>query len=345
MTARLVTLAGVVVAALVALTAGSCSDGRGSEAEKIVAQASEAMASRSFSVTTCLSCDPPTTMDYAPPDRIALSHSDGHDAWEFNLIVGDRRYHSSRGERWLEGVALEHIFMPLGDPRVLLRYAGEPALEKEETLNGLEHYVIAAGVNHAQLAVEFWREPAALLGVDDEQALNDFEDLISGLRVRFWINQDTFVVSQMEVDYPPFPPGEDEPSGDSIEDPPPVVVSFDFDAIVEVPTDPVSLPAEEVGRLNDELKELFKVIRRALAAYEEELGANPPRADQHVLSDFLDAPWPINPYTDELMVQSVAYSPGDFCYEPGPPGERYRFGMYGWDNSLGQTIPGCVPAD
>ena len=307
----------------------------------MVTRAKQAMASRSFSTTSCPSCDPPTTVEYAPPDRIKLSHSPGHDAWKFNLIVGDRWFYSGRDERWREGVSLEHAFMPLGDPRVLFRYASEPELQKDETLNGVEHYVIAMRVDAAQLVNEVLREKIASQSAEHEESLRSIEQLIGGLGLRFWIDQKTFIVSQMELDYPPFP----DESGKEGSDPPPDIFRFDFEARIEVTADPVSLPAEEVRRLDDEVKERVTVIRSALEAYIKDLSAQPSRVDQDVLSAFLNSPWPINPYTNQTMVQSAAYSPGDFCYEPGLAGERYRFGVYGWDNSLSQTIPGCVPAD
>ena len=82
-----------------------------------------------------------------------------------------------------------------------------------------------------------------------------------------------------------------------------------------------------------------------MIGYNDELGAHPPRADLDLLREFLSAGWPINPYTNQPMLQSDTYSPGDFCYEPGVEDEPYRFGVYGWDNSLGQTIPGCIPPE
>ena len=339
MTLRTAALAGIAIALTVAACGGQVDQGAEPEAETVVARAREAMSSRSFSVISCPSCDPPTTVEYAPPDRIKLSHSPGHDASNFNLIVGDRWYVSSRGERWREAVTLELAFMPLGDPRVLLRYAKEPRLQNDETLSGVQHYVVAMRVDPEQLVNEVLREKIASQSAEDEQGLADYEELIGRLRLRFWIDQETFVVSQIEADYPPFA----DESGEEGTDPPPGIVSFDFEARVEVPADPISLPAEEARRLDDDVKEGVNVIRRALLAYNEELDAYPPHADQDVLSEFLDVSWPINPYTNQPMSQSAAYSPGDFCYEPGLDGERYRFGVYGWDNSLGQTIPGCIP--
>lgn len=337
MNVRIAALVGIAVA----LTSVSCSGAQGTEAETVIARAIEAMASRSFSTTSCPSCEPPTTVEYAPPNRIKLSHSPGHDAWKFNLIVGDRWFYSGRGERWREGVSLEHAFMSLGDPRVLFGYASEPELQKDETLNGVEHYVIAMRVDAAQLVNEVLREKIASQSAEHEESLKSIEQLIGGLGLRFWIDQKTFIVSQMELDYPPFP----DESGEEGSDPPPDIFRFDFETRVEVTADPVSLPAEEVRRLDDAVKERVWAISGAVSAYNEKLGAYPPRADQDILSEFLSAGWPVNPYTSQPMGQSATYSPGDFCYEPGLDGERYRFGVYGWDNSLGQTIPGCIPAD
>lgn len=47
-----------------------------------------------------------------------------------------------------------------------------------------------------------------------------------------------------------------------------------------MPAAPISLSREEAERLDDAVKERMWIIRRAVIAYNEELGAYPPRADQ-----------------------------------------------------------------
>lgn len=64
------------------------------------------------------------------------------------------------------------------------------------------------------------------------------------------------------------------------EDLPPGVFSFDFESPIDVPAAPISLSREEAERLDDAVKERMWIIRRAVIAYNEELGAYPPRADQ-----------------------------------------------------------------
>ncbi len=336
-------LACVAAATLMALTAVSCSSTQDSEAETLIARAGEAMASRSFSVTTsCSTCDDGmTTLEYAPPDRIKLSNAPGHDAWKFNLIVGDSWYNSSSGERWRDGVTLQHIGMVLGDVRVLLKYAREPAIQDDEALRGAEHYVLAMRVDASRLVNEVVREKVGSQSAEDEEGLGAYGELIGGLRLRFWIEKETFVVSQIELDYPPFP----QEFGEESEDPQPIIFSFDFESPVDLPTDPISLPPEEIRRLNDIVEERVWVIRGAVNAYKEEFGSDPPHADQDVLGEFLSAGWPINPITNEPVVQSAIFSPGNFCYNAGDDDEPYRFAVYGWDHGLYSTIPGCRVLD
>lgn len=334
MTLRVVLVVGIAVA----LAGVSCSGSSDSEATGVIAKARNAMASRSFSIVSEFpSSDDPTILEYAPPDLVELSNSPGHDASNFNLIVGNRWYVSYNGERWLEEVALEHVGMVLGDPRVLLTYAKEPALQDGESLDGAEHHVVTMRVDASRLVEEVLRETVGRQSPEDEEGLIFWEELIDGLRLRLWIDVRTFAVSQLELDYPPFP----QDPGHEPDDPPPSIVVFDFDAQVEVTANPISLPREDVDRIKDEVTEGSWIIRGAIQSYIDELGEHPPHADEETLAAFLSDLWPSNAITGERMRQRDSFSSGDFCYEPRPSEERYGFALYGWDAGMFSTIPGC----
>lgn len=341
--------------AVVVSVALSCGAGDGSSAAAILSRSSEVMATRSFShtVSECPLCPPPIVTEYAPPNRIKLSHSKGHDDWPYYLIVGDQWLFSMKGTRWLAGDDYKFPFMLLSDPRVLLRIGREPEAETDDMIDGQRYHVVRSRLDSDRFLAQVL--PASVLptGAQREEALRFFSQYVEGSVVRFWIAEGTMLVLQIEVDYPPLKGGDEE--GNEPQDPPPFVTRFDYGTPVDVPEEPESMPHGEGERLRFDAQAGAGVIRRAAERYKDSRGVYPPRLEIGTLSEFLDPHetvlnqrtrqpirmtsegWPLNPFSDQPMEQVASDSPGDFYYEVTEGGQNYRLCLYGWDGTVEQT--------
>ena len=317
------------VLSLVAVTV-SCSGGGSGEGAALIEKARQAMASASFShaVTDCPLCPPPIVTEYASPDRIKLSNPKGHDDWPYYLIVGDQWLVSHAGIRWLsESISYHHPLMLLSDPRVLLRIAADPEVEGDDVIDGQRNRVVRAGVDIDRFLTDILPAdvPEEMRGGEAQE----FYDSSYGKAVvRLWIDEQTYLVSQIEFDLPRLPK-DDEESGD--EDPEPVVVRYDFETPVDVPEEPESMPYEEADRLRREADRRSQPVVEAIGAFRGLNGLYPPSLDPETLKEVLPpAQWPVNPFTDEPMKQSED-SPGDFNYKVKNSGDDFELSLFGWD--------------
>jgi hypothetical protein len=310
------------------------------EASVLIEEVSQAMADRSFSVVTCADCEPPEITEYAPPDQVELSHAQGHDAWEFNLVSENRWFVSSQGVRWLEGPALELLFLSVTDPRTLLRFAAEPTTTGEEDVDGVTHYVVESGVDADRLLDEVLSDKLWSSEEELQEIRESWAPILSDLAVRFWINAETSIVSQLEIDYPPF--ASDETPSDiapTPEDPPPSIVRFDFTAAVEVPTEVESMPAAEVDEKDRLVRDRSTVLMKALEDYKARFGTYPAQLEVAAVESVLaPADWPVNPYSNQPMRQTSDESPGDYLYIQQQGGSERYLRTYGWDSVLDTSI-------
>lgn len=309
------------------LLLASCISADGESA--LLQKSATAMASQSFSytVTDCPLCPPPVITEYAPPDRIKLSNSKGHDDWPYYLIVGDRWLFSAGGKRWLEGQDYKFPFMLLSDPRVLLRTADGPRTDGTEDVSGVLHHVVRADLDAERFTSEELPPQALPDTPEGDQARAFYKDFVAGSEVRFWINAESYTVTKMEIDYPPLPEDED---GD---DPQPAAITFDYETAMGVPEDPESMPydeAEEVGRV---AASRTAPLQRAIADYKTLHGTYPPSLDPETLSDVLPpSRWPVNPFSGKPVEES-ADSPGDFHYVSKNEGQDYELSLFDWDST------------
>lgn len=243
---------GIIVLSLLAAAAVSCSgEGNDTDAATRLANAADAMTRISFSVTDteCPLCQPtPTVSEYAPPDRIKLSHAKGHDAWRYYLIDGDQWLVSENAELWLTGATdVAHAFLLLSDPRVLISIAKDPAVDGEEVLDGSRNHIVRAGVDGNRFVSEVLSEawPIEQLSEgESQQARETYTEIASGLKIRLWIDGETALVSRLELDYSPLPSGDGLVDVDR-EDPEPQSVLFDYESPVDVPLEPEIMSYEE----------------------------------------------------------------------------------------------------
>jgi hypothetical protein len=233
---------------LLAAASVSCggTDGGVQDASALLERAAQAMTSASFSYTDteCSLCQPtPTVSEYAPPDRIKLSHPKGHDDWPYYLIVGDEWFVSQDGDRWITG-AIDHIhpFLLLFDPRLLLALAVDPVVGKDEVIDGIGNHVIRVEVDADHFLSELGPAEEQLSGAEGEQAREYYRGYADGLAIRFWIDEQTFLVTQMELHLAALPSSDQE---DQMDDPEPAVIRFDYDSPVDVPTEPEGISYEE----------------------------------------------------------------------------------------------------
>ncbi len=331
----------ILATAALALAAG-CGGSAGSfpAASDIVSRASQVMATRSFSVAPCSTCNSTETLQYAPPDAVELAHSGGHDAWEYNLVVGNRWFVSSLARRWLEGPALEHIGMVVGDPRILLRFARQTAVDEGKSTGAT--YVVRSSVDREGLISYM------LKGKNfDSATTRDFTSVwgeeIAGIRVGFWVDRQTFVVSMVEIDYPllkttPDPEVINPPTPGK---PPTAIIKFNYSSPVDVPINPVSMPGADVHRLDKQARDDERPILQALEAYKRDHGAYPPELTPTELGPDLTQAWPTNPYSGQPMKQTSDGSPGDFAYQPQQGGAARCLRFYGWNDALGTLGQNC----
>ncbi len=325
-------IASVFLLAAASVSCGGADSGV-QDASALLERAEEAMTSASFSYTDteCPLCQPtPTVTEYAPPDRIKLSHPKGHDDWPFYLIAGDQWFVSQDGDRWLtESADYKHPFILLFDPRLLLALPVDPVVEKDEVIDGMRNHVVRAEVDADHFLSELGPAEEQLSEAEGEQAREFYRGYADGLAIRFWIDEQSFLVTQIEIDVAPLPSGDQE---DQMEDPEPAVIRFDFDAPVDVPGDPESIQYEEAQRLRREAESRTRPLVQAIVEYKKVHGVYPPRLDPETLKDFLPTPqWPINPFTGE-PVRQAEDSPGDFDYKVKNSGRDYELSLFGWDS-------------
>jgi hypothetical protein len=319
------------VLSLVAVAA-SCSGGGSGDGAALIEKARQAMASASFShsVTDCHLCPPPIVTEYAPPDRIKLSDPKGHDDWPYYLIAGDQWLVSHRGSRWLsEGISYHHPSMLLSDPRVLLRIAAEPEIEGDDVIDGEGNQVLRMGVDLDRFFTDILPAdvPEEMRG---GEAREFYDTHYGALIVRLWIDEQTYLVSQMEFDLPRLPADDEGQSGD---DPEPYAVSFDYDTPIDVPEEPESMPYEEADQLRREADRRIEPLLDAIDLYRSLNGVYPASLDPETLKDvLLPAEWPVNPFSNEPMKQSDD-SPGDFDYRVKNSGNDYEATFFGWDSA------------
>ncbi len=315
-----------------AAVAASCSGGGSGEGAALIQKARQAMARASFShaVTDCPLCPPPTVTEYAPPDRIKLSDPKGHDDWPYYLIVGDQWLVSHSGSRWLsESVDYHHPLMLLSDPRVLLRVAADPEIEKDDVTHGQHSHVVRMGVDLDRFMTDILPAdaPEEVRGGDAQEF---YDSYYGEAIVRLWIDEQTHLVSQIQFDLPRLPDDE----GQSTEDPEPYAISFDYDTAVDVPDEPESMPYGEANRVSREASTRSQPLVEAIADFRETHGLYPPSLDPVTLEDFVSRDqWPINPFTGEPMRQA-ADSPGDFDYRVKNGGNDFEASFFGWDSRV-----------
>ena len=326
-------LVSVVPLFLLVAVAVSCS-GEDDEidASSLLENATEAITSASFShtVTDCTLCPPPIVTEYAPPDRIKLSHPKGHDDWPYNLIVGDQWYVSQAGIRWLtESATFSHIGMLLFDPRVLLRIAKDADVEGDDVIDGRRHHVVRAGLDIDRFLAEILPAEAPEEARSEES--REFYDTYYGaLRLRFWIDEQTILVTQMEIDVATLPSGDQE---EQMGDPEPAIIRFDYDSPVDVPEDPESMTYEEAQEFRRLAESRTPALLEAIVNYRKLQGVYPPSLDPETLRDVLPpSRWPINPFADEPIKESED-SPGDFHYVVKNEGQDFELSLYGWDST------------
>lgn len=325
-------ITGVFLLAAASVSCGGA-DGGVQDASALLERAAEAMTSASFSYTDteCPLCQPtPTVSEYAPPDRIKLSHPKGHDDWPYYLIVGDQWYVSQAGIRWLtESADSAHIGMLLLDPRVLLRTAKDADVEGDDVIDGRRHHVVRAGLDIDRFLAEIL--PAEVSEEARSEESREFYDTYYGaLRLRFWIDERTHVLSQVELDLPPL---SDDDIAEGGEDHEPFTIRFDYEALVDVPAAPESMTYEEAQEFRRLAESRTPALLEAIVNYRKLQGVYPPNLDPETLRDVLPpSRWPINPFADEPIKESED-SPGDFHYVVKNQGQDFELSLFGWDST------------
>ncbi len=327
---RNLTLVALLVGPLMLLSCGGSTDAAG-----LVEKSAEAMATESFSFSASGALSPPAiVLEYAPPDRIKLSNAQGHDDWPYYLIVGDRWMFSMEGKRWLEGNDYKFPFMLLGDPRVVLRIANDPRTDGTEQIDGAVHHVVRAGLD-AERFISDVLSPEILDVPEGEETRALYEEFVDGTKVRLWIHRKSFIVTRLEIDYPPLP--DEGADAERAEDPPPGIITFDYETPVDVPENPESMPQEEAERLRREAQTRTAPLQRAIADYKDLHGTYPPSLDPETLGEVLDASqWPINAFTGDPVKESMD-SPGDFHYVVKNDGRDFELSLFDWDARYSYT--------
>ncbi len=146
-----------------------------------------------------------------------------------------------------------------------------------------------------------------------------FLDDYRGRRLRFWIDAETYLASQIES-------AGHEGQG---------ALSFDYRAPVQVEMPTEIMDPAEAQALSNATQDSWKVLWNALEAYvATHDGLHPDELTLESLGEALASQglsWPTNPFTGEPMRDTAEDSPGDFHYEPAPDRLDYRVKVYSWD--------------
>jgi len=139
-------------------------------------------------------------------------------------------------------------------------------------------------------------------------------------RVRFWIDPETLLVSQMEISQP----------GRRQESP----LAFVNYGEVTLPEPEPAMPFEEIDVLFQEVGRRSAQLSEALEAYARSHdGLYPQSLAPDVLRETLEEEglqWPENAFTGQPMKETAEQNPGDFHYEPLPDRRGYCAAAYDW---------------
>jgi hypothetical protein len=219
--------------------------------------------------------------------------------------------------------------MLLTDPRVLLRIARDADVEGDDVIDGRRHNIVRAGLDIDRFLAEILPAEAPE-EARSEESRELYSTIYGALRLRFWIDERTHVLSQVEFDLPPLP---DDDIADGREDPEPFILRFDYEDPVDVPEDPESMSNEEAERLRRVAQSRTPPLLEAIVNYRKFQGVYPPSLDPETLRDVLPpSRWPINPFADEPIKESED-SPGDFHYVVKNEGQDFELSLFGWDST------------
>jgi hypothetical protein len=312
---RLAKFAAVPVLLLVAVAAFLLlrNDSDKANPEALIAATADAMAEASFSyrVTNCPLCPPPVVTEYAPPDRLMLSNSKGHDDWQYYLWTDGQGYFSSTGKRWLEGDGAQRLaFVLLSDPRFLLSVTTEASVQGSEKIDGRDASVLATNLDFD----EYLQKLPAVLRFPELEA--EFRRRFDGASIRFWIDNLDHRVLQLEFRPPNVDAG---------------AIRFDYDTPVTLTDSVESMPMRRADELRREAERNVAPLIVAIRAYRDRAGLYPPSLDPAVLADLTPVPWPTNPFSGNPMRQEAegAY---EFEYQVKNDGRHMELRLWAWDS-------------